>query len=186
MTRWPHTGEYFGKLTYAPDAYDDNSKRDKTRKFGFATGRPLNRDDLSSTIEVARFRHHLLMEAKMDRNAQATLLERARTLRAAQEEERRTGRVARPSEGLASLVPAYATAFDRERAVEPFSTRRLPAGRKFERNYGPLRPTSSDIGEGCEDKTLLGAPQFGVRDFIGSLCSKYAHPTVNGKMTYAQ
>jgi hypothetical protein len=126
------------------------------------------------------------MEAKMDKNAQGTLMERARELREAQETARRTGTLQRPASGLASIRPAFQSDFDRGRAVEPFNTRKLPAGKKYERNYGPLRPTSSDIGEGCEDTRLLTTPQFGVRDFVGSLCSKYAHPTVNGKMTYVQ
>ncbi len=182
ITRWPHTGEFFSKLTYAPEAYESDAKRDKTRKYGFATGRPLNRDDLSSTIEVGRFRAQLTTEARSGRNAEARLAAEVALLQATRGTRPRPV----PTTGLASMLPKHQHAYDREREVKPFETRKIPLARKYERNYGSMRPTSSDIGEGCDDKSLLRAPEHGVGDFAGKFSSRFAHPTILGSMPYVQ
>ena len=88
--------------------------------------------------------------------------------------------------GLASMLPKYTSSYDRERAVPEFTTRKLPLARKFERNYGPVRSTSSEIGEGCFDKQLLHAPEHGVGDFTMTFASRFAHPTVFGSKVFAQ
>ena len=40
--------------------------KDMPRKFGFGSNKPLDFDDLGSTIEVGRYRHHLALEAKQE------------------------------------------------------------------------------------------------------------------------
>ncbi len=144
----------------------------------------MNRDDLSSTIEVGRFRHHLLLEAKQGKNNEATLMAEAAQLRKTHSSSSTSNNA--PVSGLSSMLPRYTSQYDRERAVPEFNTRKLPLARKYERNYGPVRSTSSDIGEGCFDKQLLHAPDHGVGDFTMTFASRYAHPTVFGSKVFAQ
>lgn len=185
---WPKTGLYFGKLTYAPEAYVEAAKnKDMPRKFGFGSNKPLDFDDLGSTIEVGRYRHHLALEAKQE--AKRSPSPPRKRAGAADQSLRQSGRPPVPLGGLQSTIPKFTSAFDRQRHVQEFSTRRLPADKKFERVNVSLRPVSADIGEGCSDKSLLKTPTYGVGDFVGSsMYNKRSRPlpTSHPKLTLPQ
>lgn len=178
---WPKPGVYFGKLEYKAEAYVEGAKsKDVPRKFGFGSNKPLDFDDLGSTIEVGRYRHHLMLEEKQmskrspspprNRNADGSMRSTNRPQDA-------------PTVGLGSTIPRFTSAFDRMRHVQEFSTRKIPAHKKYERQNLSMRSTSQDIGEGCEDKSLLKPPEHGVGNFVLSMMSK-VHPYVSGgKMT---
>jgi len=176
---WPKTGVYFGKLTYAPEAYVEAAKnKDMPRKFGFGSNKPLDFDDLGSTIEVGRYRHHLALEAKQEAKRSPSP---PRRRPGDGDSLRQSGRPPQPPVlgGLQATIPKFTSGFDRMRHVQEFSTRRLPADKKFERVNLSLRPESANYGEGCSDKALLKTPTFGVGDFVGSMLSK-VHPYVSG------
>ena len=262
---WPKTGLYFGKLTYAPEAYVEAAKnKDMPRKFGFGSNKPLDFDDLGSTIEVGRYRHHLALESKTEAKRSPSP-PRKRPDHAGGDSLRQSARPPQPPVlgGLQATIPKFTSNFDRQRHVQArrtrggvracarvcaqeraartrmpplparrvtrcapglvlrcayrrpaspsrraplpqpfffarsfarscalsrspslsraqeFSTRRLPADKKFERVNVSLRPESANYGEGCGDKALLKTPTFGVGDFVGSMLSK-VHPYVSG------
>jgi hypothetical protein len=202
-THLPH----FGKLEYAPEAYNDNTKKEKERKLGFATvrehysgvppaprhnapasslppppqpppshthtythtpahlqGRPLNRDDLSSTLEVLRYRHHLLLENRMDAHHAKNSPPRAPSPHAAaQAASLSASAQLRTTTGLASVLPTFTNEFDRQRFVPEFATRRLPAKVKYERVFGTSKPVSTDIGEGAFNVSILKSPEQGTK-----------------------
>lgn len=172
QTRWPHSGEAgaFKKLEYAAGPYDDTSKRDKTKKAGFGTTSSLNRDDLSSTIEVGRYRHHLEAEAKQSRAGTEAIMAEARALSASSRPRDA------PTVGIAASLPRFASEFDRSNFVAEFTTKDDPR-KKGERVFGTLRPTSAGYGEGAWRKDLLAAPEHAVGNFAASMSSKYARPS---------
>ena len=127
-------------------------------------GRPLNRDDLSSTLEILRYRHHLELENKMDSHHAAKSPPRAESPAAAALAASLSATAAlRTTQGLASVLPAFTNEFDRQRYVPEFSTRRLPASIKYERVLGNSRPVSHDIGEGAFDLRVLKSPEQGTK-----------------------
>ena len=156
-------------------------QRDKTRKMGFGTNRPLNRDDLSNVMEVGRYRHHLELERKQEKGATEALMEEARQLAA-------SGRArTAPDFGLSTRIPKFSHQFDRTVHVDDFATKRYAAGEvRPEKYLGTMRPTSADLGQGCgvypaEAKAVLKTPQFGVKLGIADAGSKYARPSANMK-----
>jgi hypothetical protein len=174
---WPKPDLFFGKLTYAPEPYaETKSNKDAKRKAGFGSTKPLDFDDLGTTIEVGRYRHHLSLEAKQEAKRSPSP---PRNRGAASDSMRQSGRPPVPSGGLQSTIPRFTSAFDRMRHVQEFSTRKLPADKKYERVNVSMRPTSADIGEGCENKSLLKPPEHGVGNFYGSMLSR-VHPFVSG------
>jgi len=178
MTRWPHTGEFFRKLEYAPAAYDDTSKRDKLKKTGFGSTGKLNRDDLSSTIEVGRYRAQLEIEL---RGANAATLAQQATLGIA--ERGRTRPATAPTIGMTTVMRSFKSEFDRVNYVPEFTTKNPPGmgALKGERFLGSLRPMSADHGEGCVGSNVLQSPAHAVGNFAASMQSKYARPSTSGR-----
>lgn len=130
---WPKTGLYFGKLTYAPEAYVEAAKnKDMPRKFGFGSNKPLDFDDLGSTIEVGRYRHHLALEAKTEAKRSPSP-PRKRAGGAGDDSLRQSARPPQPPVlgGLQATIPKFSSNFDRQRHVQascPHSARaREPA-----------------------------------------------------------
>jgi hypothetical protein len=117
---WPKTGLYFGKLTYAPEAYVEAAKnKDMPRKFGFGSNKPLDFDDLGSTIEVGRYRHHLALEAKTEAKRSPSP-PRKRAGGAGDDSLRQSARPPQPPVlgGLQSTIPKFSSNFDRQRHVQ--------------------------------------------------------------------
>ena len=92
---------------------------------------------------------------------------------------RTCARASQARRGALSADPAAAALPALSSPSQEFSTRRLPADKKFERVNVSLRPESANYGEGCSDKSLLKTPTYGVGDFVGSMLSK-VHPYVSG------
>jgi len=69
----------------------------------------------------------------------------------------------RSTHGLASVLPSFTNEFDRQRYVPEFSTRKLPPAIKFERILGSNRPVSTQLGEGCYDRSILKSPEQGTK-----------------------
>jgi hypothetical protein len=178
MTRWPHTGEFFRKLEYAPAAYDDTSKRDKVKKSGFGSTGKLNRDDLSSTIEVGRYRAQLEIELR-GANAATMAQQQSQQLGIAERGRRPT---TAPTIGMTTSMRSFTSEFDRANFVEEFTTKNPPGmgALKGERYLGSLRPMSADHGEGCTGRALQ-SPAHAVGNFSASLQSKYARPSTSGR-----
>jgi hypothetical protein len=189
ITSVARKGQYFDKLTYAAEAYEDAGKKGAVRKPGFGSGLPLNRDDLSNVIEIGRYRHRLMTEAKSvkkasDRVAAATgQLPGGDTTSGSRAPAHGSAAELR-STGLAGVIPRFQSAYDRGRHVAEFSTRKLPAEMKYTRAYGPVRSTSSEIGEGCFED--LKPPAEGKGDFSKAFASRFVHPTVFGMRTVVQ
>jgi hypothetical protein len=129
-----------------------------------AQGRPLNRDDLSSTLEVLRYRHHLELENRMDaHHAKSSPPRAASPHAAAQAASLSASAQLRTTTGLASVLPTFTNEFDRQRYVPEFSTRRLPAAVRFQRVLGTSKPVSADIGEGAFNVSILKSPEQGTK-----------------------
>jgi hypothetical protein len=123
-------------------------------------GRELSRDDLSSTVQILRYRHHLLGEQKTEAKHAAASPPRAATAPSATQVALAASQALRATAGLASVIPTFTNEFDRQRHVAEFSTRVLPPAVRSTRIHGSTRPISTDIGEGAFDKNLLKSPQY--------------------------
>lgn len=123
-------------------------------------GRELSRDDLSSTVQILRYRHHLLGERKTEAKHAAASPPREAQPPSATQAALAASQALRATAGLASVIPTFTNEFDRQRHVPEFSTRVLPPAVRATRIHGSVRPTSTDLGEGCFDKGLLKSPQF--------------------------
>lgn len=126
-----------------------------------AQSKPLAVNDLSNTIQTARFRHHLDLEAKtMKKHADASPppSPTGNTARKLAETA-----AMRETAGLASVIPKFNNEYDRQRFVPEFSTRNLPPDVRFTRILGSTKPTSVDIGEGAFDRSILKSPAQGVK-----------------------
>lgn len=204
MGPWPKQGVFFSKLQYAPDPYTENPKQG-AKKMGFGTGKPLSRDDLSSVLQVrvgnpirgrgcgpwpglhsrlgaaallaphplqvGRFRSALQNEAKGAKAWEQTIMTEATRLGAT----RSAMATQRPTAGLAAAQPRFTSAFDRQRHVEEFRINKRPPSEKYDRNYGPMRSTSRDIGEGCFESTH--SPDFGIKIGVAAFTSKVSDRT---------
>lgn len=159
-----------------PDVYDDGKRTGEVlRKNGFGVSGPLNRDDLSSTKEVDRFRHHLKLEERMSSPRQAGTESPEGDDRSKGSLRLDSGTLASPSKGLSTKLPAFTTQFDRQRHVAEFSTRKFPPEAKYVREYGATLSMSHNIGEGCEDASRLLSPARGIKK--PDTHSAFAHPT---------
>jgi hypothetical protein len=123
--------------------------------------KPLAVNDLATTIQTARFRHHLELENRMAAHHASQSPPPSPTGETAR--RMAASALLRESTGLASVIPKFTNEFDRQRFVPEFSTRRLPPDVKFARVLGSSRPVSSDIGEGAFDRTILKSPGQGVK-----------------------
>lgn len=160
----------FSKLEYAQEPFDDAVRAGKERKTGFGTSQTLNRDDLSSTLEVGRYRHHLTQEMKFADKVAATSPRGAASPGgygedglAASGNNGEAGGATMRAAGLGATIPVFQNEFDRTRHVAEFSTRRYDPSVKYERVLGSSKPVSHDIGEGASDVNLLKSPALGVR-----------------------
>ena len=123
-------------------------------------GRELSRDDLSSTVQILRYRHHLLGEQKTEAKHAAASPPRSEAPPSATQLALAASQALRATAGLASVIPTFTNEFDRQRYVPEFSTRFLPPAVRSTRIHGSTKPISTDIGEACFDKSLLKSPQF--------------------------
>ena len=123
-------------------------------------GRELSRDDLSSTVQILRYRHHLLGELKTEAKHAAASPPRAQLQPSATQQALAASQALRATTGLKSVIPTFTNEFDRQRYVPEFSTRTLPPEVRHARVHGSTRPISTDIGEACFDKSLLKSPQY--------------------------
>lgn len=129
--------------------------------MGFGTGQGMSRDDLSNVIQVGRFRHHLEMEKKQERGITEGIMAEAHRLAEAE----RTRPRGAASFGLSTVIPKFASAYDRANFVDEFHAK-APVKLsevKAEKYYGALRPTSADVGDGCAARHVLTTPVFGVK-----------------------
>jgi hypothetical protein len=112
-------------------------------------GRELSRDDLSSTVQILRYRHHLLGELKTEAKHAAASPPRAQLQPSATQLALAASQALRTTTGLKSVIPTFTNEFDRQRYVPEFSTRTLPPAVRHARVHGSTRPISTDIGEAC-------------------------------------
>ena len=142
-------------------AYYAHGLRPPPPPFPFSQSKPLAVNDLATTIQTARFRHHLELENRMAAHHASQSPPPSPTGETAR--RMAASALMRESTGLASVIPKFTNEFDRQRFVPEFSTRRLPPDVKFARVLGSSRPVSSDIGEGAFDRTILKSPGQGVK-----------------------
>ena len=129
--------------------------------FALSQSRELSRDDLSSTVQILRYRHHLQGEQKTEaKHAAASPPRGEGAPPSATQLALAASQALRATAGLASVIPTFTNEFDRQRYVPEFSTRFLPPAVRSTRIHGSTKPISTDIGEACFDKSLLKSPQF--------------------------
>lgn len=122
----------------------------------------MNRDDLSSTLEVERFRHHLKLESRNEAVG-ITPSEEVLSASARAESVAAATQATRTAHGLASTLPHFTNEYDRQRHVSEFKTRKLDPSVKYERVLGASVPVSYDIGEGASEPAILKSPERGVK-----------------------
>ena len=120
----------------------------------------MSRDDLSSTTQILRYRHHLLGERKTEAKHAAASPPREQPPPSATQLALAATQALRASQGLKSVIPSFTNEFDRQRFVPEFSTRSLPPEVKYARVHGSTKPISTDLGEGAFDKNILKSPAF--------------------------
>ncbi len=169
MVKWPKPDSYFAKLAYDPSNYDPDKADKKESKKGFGSSKPPGREDLSSTREVGQYRHALEQEKRHDHikpeDVRAMTQNRSGTL----------GSTAQREGGMQTL--RFESQFDRQQYVPTFTVG-ADRATKWNRNYGPLRPMSLDMGEGCYSSELK-APEAGKRDFEAAFRTG-AHSLITG------
>lgn len=174
---WPKPGVYFGKQAYDPSPYDPETKHSSEPKKGFGSSKPPGRDDLSSTREVNQYRHALELEKKSSTSHHSTQELQQQLFQQSTSMQQHQQQASARTSGIPRHT--FSSNFDRQMYVPEFSTSSRDPARKWERNYGPLRPTSADLGERCFDG--LTAPAAGKRDFEAAFRTS-AHPVVTGTL----